>query len=177
MEPVTNPERQASGESKSGLDFNVGRYVAFVWTDRSWVQVALFFALFAGMMSSDAYARCGQAPRQMLWRFGTTAELLRWEAPELRAGPQPVVFDVRSEMSDSSHSEPWGGCTKCQSKDDTRKSVPLVPQGTGRSVSDMGLASEEVDNLCSPSFSAMNFVPDEVVFSIDLEGFERPPRA
>jgi hypothetical protein len=41
----------------------------------------------------------------------------------------------------------------------------------------MGLASEEVDNLCSPSFSAMNFVPDEFVFSIDLEGFERPPRA
>ena len=176
MEPVSNPKRNALSESKSGLDFSVSRVFAFVWRGSSWVQIALFLAVVAGILSSEAHARCGQSSRQMLWRFGSTAELLRWEAPELRAGPQPVVFDVLGEMSDSSHNEPWGGCTKCQSRDESHKSVPLVPESNGRSVHDAGLATEGEDSFFSPSFLELNLVPDEFVFSVDLEGFERPPR-
>jgi hypothetical protein len=176
MEQATTPERDALSECESGLDVYVGRFIAFVWKGSFWVQIALFLGIFIGLLSSDARARCGQSSRQMLWRFGTTAELIRWEAPELRAGPQPVVFDIAGSMSESSHNEPWGGCTRCRSRDDSHRSVPLLPQNTERTSSDIGLANEGTGNWLTLGFYALSLVPEEFVVSIDLEGFERPPR-
>lgn len=136
---------------------------------RGWVILAAL--LIVGGVSSEAFAKCGASSRQMIWRMGSTSELLNWNGSTAR---QAYASSADSGMESSEHGE--RECTRCRCRKEGER--PLYPDLDLVKTSQQPVVSSR-DAHCSyeldPSTGVMA-VSDATFSGCSLDGFERPPR-
>lgn len=82
------------------------------------------FAFFLGWVS-EASARCGASPRQMLWRNAINAELIRMDPSELMATASPKRPAILEQDLAMVHADGDRPCSSCRCKNQKDPGIPL----------------------------------------------------
>jgi hypothetical protein len=91
---------------------------------RSIALGVMVFAFFLGCVS-EASARCGASPRQMLWRNAINSELIRMDPSELTATAGPKLPAILEQNLAMVHSDGDRPCSSCRCKNQKDPGIPL----------------------------------------------------
>jgi hypothetical protein len=91
---------------------------------RSIALGVMVFAFFLGCVS-EASARCGASPRQMLWRNAMNSELIRMDASELTATASPKLPAILEQDLAMVHADGDRPCSTCRCKNQKEPGIPI----------------------------------------------------
>jgi hypothetical protein len=91
---------------------------------RSIALGVMVLAFFLGWVS-EASARCGASPRQMLWRNAINAELIRMDPSELMATASPKIPAILEQDLAMVHADGDRPCSSCRCKNQKEPGIPL----------------------------------------------------
>jgi len=99
---------------------------------RSIALGVMALALFLGWVS-EASARCGASPRQMLWRNATNEELIRMDPSDLMATASPKIPAIFEQDLGMVHDDSDRPCSSCRCKNQKDPGIPLETAQTDSS--------------------------------------------
>ena len=91
---------------------------------RSIALGVMVLACFLGWVS-EASARCGDSPRQMLWRNSINAEVIRMDPSELMATASPKIPAILEQDLERAHADGDRPCSSCRCKNQKEPGIPL----------------------------------------------------
>ena len=91
---------------------------------RSIALGVMVLAFFLGWVS-EASARCGASPRQMLRRNAINAELIRMDPSELMATASPKIPAILEQDLAMVHADGDRPCSSCRCKNQKEPGIPL----------------------------------------------------
>ena len=91
---------------------------------RSIALGVMVLAFFLGWVS-EASARCGASPRQMLWRNSINAEVIRMDPSELMATASPKIPAILEQDLAMVHADGDRPCSSCRCKNQKEPGIPL----------------------------------------------------
>lgn len=91
---------------------------------RSIALGVMVLAFFLGWVS-EASARCGASPRQMLWRNAINAEMIRMDPSELMATASPKIPAILEQDLAMVHADGDRPCSSCRCKNQKEPGIPL----------------------------------------------------
>jgi len=131
-----------------------------------------FLAIGFCVLCDDAFAKCGASTRQMIWRNGSSSDLLTWDGSTLRRD-NGSASDFGMESTEHGERE----CTRCRCRKESDR--PLFPdlellKTAQQPVVSCGFSNDFEGDA---SLSVCVSINDATFFGRGLGELERPPRS
>jgi hypothetical protein len=135
------------------------------------VRASVFLVILVCMATESAWARCGSASRQLLWRHASSEELIRWDGSTATADPMERGV-VMSHDEDGERE-----CSRCRCRRDGEPHRPLDVEGI-KTISMHVIAVSRAAWIRGLDSRSGRIVPSDTLgLSQSLSVLERPPRA
>ncbi|MFN9986686.1 MAG: hypothetical protein ACK52S_14145 [Pirellula sp.] len=136
------------------------------------VTLLAFLAVSLIALSGDSYARCGASTRQMIWKTGSSSDLLTWDGATIG---RDRFSTSGAAMDSTEHGE--RECTRCRCRKESER--PLFPDLDLVKTSQPPVVSCDDGNGFEGAAPLSDFVSsiDATFFSRALGELDRPPRS